>query len=258
MESLRNKVAIITGASAGLGEGTAVVFAQHGCYLTLTGRDEDRLKAAVQRCVTAGCPKDKIATVIGDLRNKAVQQEVLDKTLKTFGRVDILVNNAGLVYSADTASTTEQQYDETMDVNVKAVFFLSKLIAPELIKTKGSIVNVSSLVGSRPMADIGVYCMSKAALDMFTQCLALELAPKGVRVNSVNPGTVVSMIFRRGNGPADDEQYAKFLEDQSNKHPLRGIAQPEDVANTIAFLVSDMSRFTTGSCVFVDGGRHCL
>lgn len=258
MESLLGKVAIITGASAGIGEGTAVLFAKNGCLLTLTGRDETRLMAVVQKCVTAGCPADKIMTVIGDLREEGVRQQVLDKTMAAFGHIDILVNNAGMMHYNKVLSTTLEQYNDLMDVNMKSPFFLSQLIGPELIKTKGAVVNVSSICASRPMAEIGVYCMGKAAMDMFTQCLALELAPHGVRVNAVNPGTVVSMIGRRGPRGFTDETYPKFLEAQGAKHPLGGVAYPEDVANAIAFLASDMARFTTGDCLYVDGGRKCL
>lgn len=258
MESLLNKVAIITGASSGIGEGTALLFARHGCQLTLTGRDEDRLSSVVKQCVDVGSSAHKIVTVVGDIRSTNVQQEVLDKTLKVFGRIDILVNNAGMLHAGKPSQTTEEQYNDMMDINMKAVFFLSKLIVPELIKTKGNIVNVSSICSQRAMSEVAVYCMSKAALDMFTECLALEVAPHGVRVNSVNPGTVVSRIYRRGPKAFTEEEYAKFLEAQSQKHPLGGVATPEDVANTIAFLASDLSRFTSGTSVFVDGARHCV
>ncbi|XP_076454997.1 3-oxoacyl-[acyl-carrier-protein] reductase FabG-like [Babylonia areolata] len=258
MESLKNKVAVITGASAGIGEGTALLFAKHGSHLTLTGRDQERLGAVVEKCVKAGCPADKIVTVIGDLREKAVQQDVLDKTVKTFGRIDILVNNAGMIIKGKTMQTTEESYDQVMNVNMKAVMFLTKLLVPEIIKTKGNIINVSSICGQRAMEGVTTYCLSKAALDMFTQCLALELAPQGVRVNAVNPGTVVSLINLRGPSALSDEEYAKFLEIQSTRHPLGGVAVPEDIANTIAYLASDMSRFVSGNHVFVDGARHCV
>lgn len=257
MESLRGKVAIITGASAGIGEGTALLFARYGCLLTLTGRDEDRLAAVVQKCVATGCPADKIITVTGDTRDSSVLQSIVDKTVETFDRIDILVNNAGTIHYTRLLDTTSNQYDDMMNVNMKAVFLLSQIAIPHLIKTKGTIVNVSSICGQRSMPEVGVYCMSKAALDMFTQCLALEVAPQGVRVNSVNPGTVVSLLARRGLG-LNDEEYAKFLEIQGAKHPLGGVGQPDDVANTIAFLASDMARFITGQLVFVDGGRHCI
>ncbi|KAL8567070.1 hypothetical protein ACOMHN_027497 [Nucella lapillus] len=266
------------GASSGIGEGTALLFAKHGCHLTLTGRDGGRLGAVVQQCVTAGCPADKIVTVLGDLREKSIQQQVLDKTVSAFGRIDILVNNAGVVERGNTMETTEDSYDQQMDVNVKAVFFLSKLLARELIKTKGNIVNVSSICSSRPMGGmtvyyvlchhvtmccvqmegVTVYCVTKAAMDMFTQCLALELAPHGVRVNSINPGSVVSRIHCRGPRGFNDEEYAKFLEIQRGKHPLGGVATPEDAANTIAYLASDLARFVSGTSIYLDGARHCV
>ncbi|KAK6194447.1 hypothetical protein SNE40_000080 [Patella caerulea] len=261
MESLKDSVVIITGASAGIGRGTAIYFSKLGCKLSLTGQNKAKLDETVSLCTEAGLSSDNILTTIGDLRQETTRKSVIDSTIAKFSRLDVLINNAGTLYTSLTLSTPEENYDDVMDVNMKAPFLLTQLAAPHLIQSKGCIVNVSSICGSKVMPEIGVYCMSKAALDMFTQCVALELAPKGVRVNAVNPGTVVSDIHRRPNTNSkysNDEDYQKFLVQQGGRHPLGRVGQPEDVAKTIAYLASDQASYITGQLLYVDGGRHCV
>ncbi|XP_052720068.1 3-oxoacyl-[acyl-carrier-protein] reductase FabG-like [Crassostrea angulata] len=163
------------------------------------------------------------------------------------------------MHYAKTTDTTGGHYDSLMDTNAKCHFFLTKDAIPHLKESKGNIVNTSSICGPKPMAEVTVYCMSKAAMDMFTQCLSLELAPYGVRVNAVNPGTVVSKLVRHDHSPyQDDRIYQKFLEIQKSKHPIGRVGLPMDIAQAVAFLASDDASFITGQILFVDGGRHCV
>ncbi|KAI8492040.1 hypothetical protein Bbelb_304130 [Branchiostoma belcheri] len=194
-------------ASSGIGKGTAVEFAQLGAYLALTGRNQENLQATAKACVEAGTPHDKILLVTGDICNDELRKNLVNQTAQKFGRVDVLVNNAGIA-SFDTLETTNMaDYDRTMDVNVRSVVRLTQLCVPHLTKTKGTIVNVSSLAGIRAFPDHLANCMSKSALDQFTRCVALELAPKQVRVNSVNPGLIQTEMLRRFG--LNEEEYAK-------------------------------------------------
>ncbi|XP_046567454.1 uncharacterized oxidoreductase TM_0325-like isoform X3 [Haliotis rubra] len=228
MANFAGRVVLITGASAGLGEGTALHFAKQGAKLALTGREKTRLDDVAKRCSECGIPADN-------------------------------VNNAGLVFPGESMGMSEPQYDQTMDLNMKVPFLMSQLAVPHLEKTQGNIVNISSLFGARAMAMTGIYCVSKAALDMFTQCLALELAPKKVRVNSVNPGTVATPIFGREGSVlhGKDDEIKKFLEEQANATPLGRLGTPQDVAGAIGYLASDAASYVTGQILLVDGGRSC-
>lgn len=143
-----------------------------------------------------------------------------------------------------------------MNINVRSVFHLTQLAVPYLIATKGNIVNVSSVNGIRSFPGVLAYNISKSALDQFTQCVALELADKQVRVNSVNPGVIVTNIHKRGG--MDEEAYAKFLEHSKATHALGRAGNVEEVAEAIAFLASDRSSFITGTLLPVDGGRHSM
>ncbi|XP_067660237.1 uncharacterized oxidoreductase TM_0325-like [Haliotis asinina] len=259
MANFAGRVVLITGASAGIGEGTALHFAKHGAKLSLTGRDKTRLEDVAKRCSECGIPADDILTLTGDLTDSAFRKATIEETVAKFGRLDVLVNNAGLVFLGESLGMSETQYDQTMDLNMKVPFLLSQLAVPHLEKTQGNIVNVSSRSSSRAMPVFAIYCVSKAALDMFTQCLALELAPKKVRVNSVNPSTVATSIFGRQGSVyhGKDEELKKFLEKQVDAIPLGRLGTPQDVAETIAYLASDAASFVTGQMIFVDGGRHC-
>jgi len=151
-----------------------------------------------------------------------------------------------------------EQYDRVMSVNVRSVYQLTMLCVPHLIATRGNIVNVSSLAGTRSVPNLLVYSMSKSALDQMTRCTALELASKGVRVNSVNPAVIDTEIFTRA-GMSDDD-YAKYLEQSKTTHPLGRVGKVEEVAQAIAFLASTRASFITGEHLHIDGGRHatCL
>ena len=141
-----------------------------------------------------------------------------------------------------------------MDINLRSLFALTKLAIPMLKDSKGSMVNVSSVTGTRAFPGVLAYCVSKAGVDQFTRCLAMELAPDGVRVNAVNPGVTVTNLHRAGG--MDEAQYANFLEHSKTTHPLGRVGEPEEVADLIAFLVSSRSGWITGETVSIDGGRH--
>lgn len=259
MSSLKSKVVLITGASSGIGEGTAVHFAKLGARLSLAGRSVENLTRVVGLCREQGLAENDILTIPGDINKDDDRKTLVESTIEKFGKLDVLVNNAGMCYYVRISAATPQMYDELMETNVRSHVFLTQLAMPHLIESKGSIVNISSICGPKPMPEVGVYCMSKAAMDMFTQCLALELAPHGVRVNAVNPGTIVSNLARRETGSYQDEElYKKFLEKQTEVHPLGRVGLPEDCAEAIAFLASDSARFISGQILFVDGGRHCV
>uniref|UniRef100_A0A1B0CT40 Uncharacterized protein n=1 Tax=Lutzomyia longipalpis TaxID=7200 RepID=A0A1B0CT40_LUTLO len=143
-----------------------------------------------------------------------------------------------------------------MNTNVRSLYHLTMLAVPHLIKTKGNIVNVSSVAGTRSFPNILSYCMSKSAVDQFTKCTALELAPKQVRVNAVNPGVIVTDIHKRGG--MDDKAYAEFLERGRATHALGRVGSVDEVADGIVFLASDKASFITGANLPICGGRHVM
>jgi len=140
-----------------------------------------------------------------------------------------------------------------MNVNVRAVFQLMQMATPHLIKTKGNIVNVSSVTGLRSFPGVLAYCVSKAAVDQLTRCAALELAPQGVRVNAVNPGVVVTEIHKRG-GMSEDA-YERFLEHSKTTHPLGRVGDPKEIAELVFYLASERAAWITGATYQIDGGR---
>ena len=192
----------------------------------------------------------------GDITEEETCKSIFSKTIEAFGRINILINNAGVMKTGLQETTSIDQYDELMNVNVRSVVFLTQLCIPELKKTKGTVVNVSSLSGVRSFPGVGFYCMSKAALDMFTKCLALELAASGVRVNSVNPGVIVTPLQKRGG--MSEEEYSVYLEKNQNFHPLGRVGDVDEVADVIAFLASSKASFMTGNITSIDGGRNLL
>jgi NAD(P)-dependent dehydrogenase (short-subunit alcohol dehydrogenase family) len=257
MCNLSGKVALITGASSGIGAATAVLFARLGAKLAIMGRNEANLLDVSKNCsqhLTAGTESPLM--LIGDLTSEHDVKRIVDKTVERFGRLDILVNNAGVLEFGSIETTSLEQYDRVMNVNVRAVYQLTMLAVPHLIKTQGSIVNVSSVNGTRSFSGVLAYCISKSAVDQLTKCTALELASKKVRVNSVNPGVVVTDLQKRGG--LTDDAYAKFLERSKETHALGRPGETEEVARAIAFLASDEASFITGENLHVDGGRHAM
>ncbi|XP_054725551.1 3-oxoacyl-[acyl-carrier-protein] reductase FabG-like [Anastrepha obliqua] len=254
----KDKVVLITGASSGIGAAAAVQFAKLGAKLALVGRNMENLKETEGKCENAAVDDGSSAPLLlkTDLTDESAVSTIITEVLNKFGQIDVLVNNAGIIESGSIENTSLEQFDRMMNVNVRSVYQLTMLVVPELIKTKGNIVNVSSVCGLRAFPNVLAYNVSKSAIDQFTRCVALELAPKGVRCNSVNPGVVVTNLHKRSG--MNDDAYEKFLEHCKTTHALGRAGDAEEVANAICFLASDMATFTTGMNMPVDGGRHAM
>lgn len=244
--SFNGKVILITGASSGIGAGTAEHLSKQGASLALVGRNVNNLSEVIKKC-----GKAPILSIVADVNTDA--KKIIDQTIEHFGRLDVLVNNAGVGAKSSIESTSMEPYDYIMTTNLRSVYELTTYAVPHLIATKGNIVNVSSTAGLRAFPVVLTYCMSKAALDQFTKCVSLELAPKGVRVNSVNPA-VIKTNFHKNMG-FDEEEYNLYLENCKKSHALGRVGEVFEVAEAIAFLASDAASFITGTLLPVDGGK---
>jgi len=185
MNDINEKVTLITGAASGLGAATAILFARLGAKLSLTDRDEDNLKRTIDECVRVSpAQTEQPLMVLAKLCSDAEVTKIVNTTIAKFGRLDVLVNNAGVAELSTIESSSMEQYDRIMSVNVRAVYHLTMLCVPHLIQTRGNIVNVSSSSGTRPLPKVLAYSMSKSAVNMMTNSIALELAPKHRRRSS--------------------------------------------------------------------------
>lgn len=245
------KVAIITGASSGIGRATATAFGRAGYHVVAVGRQAAALEAVVQEIAASG---GRAMSVAVDVTAADAPQRIVSGAIERFGGIDVLVNAAGIIATGNIENTTDEAWDAMLDINVRAPFRLMRAAAPHLIARRGAVVNVSSVTGLRSFPGVLAYCVSKAAVDHLTRCAALELAPKGVRVNAVNPGVVVSNLHRRGG--MNEEQYQAFLERSRETHPLGRPGRPEDVAELVLFLAAERSGWMTGETIPIDGGRH--
>lgn len=248
---LQGKIALVTGATSGIGRATAIAMAEQGAWLALVGRDARAMEQVAGRIAQCGA---RAASWIADLSVPEDRRRVVADTVAHYGGLDILVNCAGIIASGTIENTTMDAWRRMFAINLDAVFELMQLAVPHLEKRRGNIVNVSSVTGIRAFPGVLAYCVSKAGVDQLTRCAALELAPKGIRVNAVNPGVVVTNLHRRSG--MDEQKYAAFLEHSLSTHPLGRVGAPEDVANLIVFLASDKAAWITGASHPVDGGRH--
>jgi NAD(P)-dependent dehydrogenase (short-subunit alcohol dehydrogenase family) len=245
----QDKVVLVSGASSGIGRATARALGAEGATLVLAGRRRDRLDGVAAECAATG---SRAHVVSGDVRDGAVCSSWVAAAVERFGGLDGLVNAAGVIGMGGIATTEPAEWDRVMDSNLRSVFLLTRAAAPELIKRKGRVVNVSSVAGPRAYPNLLAYCVSKAGVDALTHCAALDLAPHGVRVNAVNPGVVVTELHTVTSAVAD---YPAFLEHSKSTHPLGRPGRPEEIATTILFLLSDDASWITGSTVSIDGGR---
>src|SRR6266496_5255154 len=245
-----NKVVMVTGATSGIGRAIAFRFGQSRARVVALARNSQVLQQVESEINAAG---GQTLTISADVTNVSDVQRALESATQNFGELDVLVNAAGHISNGTIENTSLEAWDAMMNVNLRAVFQLMQLASPHLIKTKGNIVNVSSVTGLRSFPGVLAYCVSKAGVDQLTRCAALELAPQGIRVNAVNPGVVVTNLHRRSG--MGEPQYAAFLERSKETHPLGRPGQAAEIAALILFLASDRAGWMTGETIPIDGGR---
>jgi meso-butanediol dehydrogenase / (S,S)-butanediol dehydrogenase / diacetyl reductase len=255
MSKLSGRVAIITGATSGIGKATALLFAEAGADLVITGRRAElgqRLERAINE---AG---GHCVFVEADHTRAEDCSRVVERTLAEFGHLDILFNNAGIVTGGTAETTTEETWNETFAINVTAVWRMSKLVLPQMRKQgKGVIVNNGSDWSVVAGRDAFPYIMSKGALAMMTKSMALDYAGENIRVNAVCPGdTFVERWVEKGYFEASEPvTIEQALQESSAYIPMRRFGKPEEIAKAVLFLASDDSSFVTGHLLLVDGGN---
>jgi NAD(P)-dependent dehydrogenase (short-subunit alcohol dehydrogenase family) len=241
------RVVLITGGAGGIGRAAADRFASDGDTVVLADRSADTLAAI-------GPPFD---TVVADVSVVAECERMVSTTVERYGRLDVLVNCAGVWVEGPTAETTEEEWDRTIDVNLKGTFFACRFAIPHLERTQGCIVNLSSDAGLVGSAGVAVYCASKGGVSMLTKALALELAPKGVRVNAVCPNDVDTPMLAgqaRDYGGGDPKGYLDALLAKYPQGDRARFIRPEEVARLIAYLASPEAAPITGACIPIDFG----
>ena len=249
---LEGRAAIVTGAAHGIGAACAERLAQDGAAVALWDVDEAAgealaatLVAQGRRAVFARCDVSKLDQV----------QAALAATLQAFDRVDALVNNAGIFKAADFLDITEADWDAVIAVNLKGAFLVGQAVAREMVKAggDGAIVNMSSVNGVLAIPNIASYNASKGGINQLTRAMALALADHGIRVNAVAPGTIATELAAKA-VLGSDAAKARIL----GRTPLRRLGEPAEIADVVAFLLSDASSYMTGEIVYVDGGRMAL
>jgi NAD(P)-dependent dehydrogenase (short-subunit alcohol dehydrogenase family) len=249
MKRFESKVVVVTGATAGIGYVTAKRFAAEGANVACVGRNSERGTALINQILA---DSGRALFLRADVRNNEQVMAVVDQVAQRFGRIDVLFNNAGVELIRECAETTEEEWDLTLDTNLKSAFLFSKYSIPWLKQSRGNIVNNASSIGLVGSPNYTAYCASKGGLVLFTKALALECAPWKIRVNCICPGAI--------NTPMLDREIAHFPDKEAvvrsitEEAPLRRIATPDEVAGVVLFLASDEASYVTGASYSVDGG----
>jgi NAD(P)-dependent dehydrogenase (short-subunit alcohol dehydrogenase family) len=249
MKRFESKVAIVTGATTGIGYETARRFAEEGAKVACVGRNAERGVALTEKI---NANSGEAMFLQADVRHNQQIKRAIDGVIDRFGRIDVLFNNAGVELIRSCAETTEDEWDLVLDTNLKSAFLFSKYSIPWLKQSSGNIVNNASSIGLVGSPNYTAYCASKGGLVLFTKALALECAPWKIRVNCVCPGAInTPMLDREIAHFPDKEAVVKSITEEA---PLRRIATPDEVAGVVLFLASDEASYVTGASYSVDGG----
>ncbi|KAJ8711496.1 hypothetical protein PYW07_008738 [Mythimna separata] len=244
-----NKVVIVTGSSGGIGAATVELFAKEGASVAIVGRNEEKLKEVAKRCEQHGA---STLIIKADVSKEEEAKTIVQKTIDKFGKLDVLVNNAGILRFGNILQPNFlQNYDEVMNTNMRPVILITNLAIPHLIETKGNIVNMSSVLSaSAKIPGTMSYSISKAAMDQFTRFVAVELAPSGVRVNSVNPGPVITDIAATaGLSPEELQSINPAAMTLFGRSSV-----VDEIREVVLYLASDKAKSVTGSCYVIDNG----
>ena len=244
---LENKIALITGAAAGIGKATAELFVREGAKVVIADRDGAAASAVAQPLGEAA-----IAVTV-DVSIGPQVKRMMDEAVVRFGRLDVLVNNAGYGIRGNVVTTAEEDWDTLMDVNLKGVFLCSKYAVPHMVaQGGGSIVNTSSTIASVGIPDRVAYVASKGGVAALTRAMALDHAADNIRVNSVAPGVIWSSYYEKMLETHEDPEM--FLAKLKARAPTNRWGEPGEIASAILWLASDESSFATGSSMTIDGG----
>jgi NAD(P)-dependent dehydrogenase (short-subunit alcohol dehydrogenase family) len=245
---LDGRIALVTGATRGIGAAIAHELAGAGARVLLTGRSEARARECAAEITAAGGSASGFGY---DANAESAAALLAERIRSEVGRLEVLVNNAAVLRPHVIARLREEEFDELFRVNVRSALFLTQALQPLLEASGcGAVLNITAAGAHAPMAGIGAYCASKAALVNLTRTLAKEWTPLGIRVNALTPGsTATDMIL-----PSDPERRARFVAEMSAQTPMRRIAEPAEIARAARFLVSDAASFVTGHVLVADGG----
>ncbi len=246
---LTGKVALVTGASRGLGRAMALALAEAGCDMALNARSADSLAEVSEKIRRMG---RKAVIAAGDVSEEQQVEQVMDATLKAYSRIDVLVNNAGVWDGSYLVRLRKEDWDRVLKVNMTGAYLMAKAAGKVMLKQKsGKIINISSISGFKPVQQSMAYAATKAAVIQMTRVIALELGPAGVRVNAIAPGFFDTDMTRRYQDADAKEALAAYVA----KIPLRRYGQPEDLNGLIVFLASAASDHITGQTIVIDGGE---
>ena len=250
MNTLSGKVALITGGASGIGQATAILFAQEGGAVAVVDINAEQGQAVVQEIESQG---GRAIFILCDVTRAEDCRRAVDTLLELLGRLDILFNNAGIIRRADVVELTEAEWDQVMAVNVKSIFLMSKYAVPVMIKAGGgSIINTGSGWGLKGGRNAVSYCASKGAVVNMTRAMAIDYGPQKIRVNCICPGDTDTPMLRNEANQLD-QPIDQFLAEAADR-PLRRYAQPVEIAQAVLYLASDASSYVTGATLVVDGG----
>lgn len=248
------KVVLVTGAASGIGANTAIKFSELGASVVLVDCDANKLTDVAGEIRAS--KNTELLEIVADVTNDT--ERIINETILKFGKLNVLVNCAGIGGTNKEVLGSLETFDTVLEVNLRSVLALTKMAVPHLEQTKGNIVNVSSILGCMASNGYTAYALSKAGIDHFTRCAAVELAPKGLRVNAVKPGLIRTPIWHKGRSATDVEKIDQVLDERCKAQPVTRIGVVGDVTNAILFLADDAASFITGNLMYVDGGRHLV